>query len=138
MPKFPSKEWAEAFCQALNESPDYRSTASKWEGDIIFLAVNIPPEVGQSDKSAMKFFLKHGQCRGVEVYTGAAATQADAPYILEADYKTWLDVIAGKIQPIPAMVLGKIKVKKGSFAVLAQYAPAALAMIKAAQRVGTQ
>jgi len=138
MPKFPSKEWAEAFCQALNESPEYRSAAFKWEGDIIFLAVNIPPEVGQSDKSAMKFFLKHGQCRGVEVYTEDAVAQADAPYILEADYKTWLDVIAGKIQPIPAMVLGKIKVKKGSFAVLAQYAPAALAMIKAAQRVGTQ
>jgi len=138
MPKFPSKEWAEAFCQALNDSPDYRTTASRWEGDIIFLAVNIPPEVEQGDKAAMKFLLKHGQCRGVEVYTDDAVTQADAPYILEADYKTWLDVIAGRIQPIPAMVLGKIKVKRGSFATLAQYAPAALAMIKAAQKVGTQ
>ncbi len=138
MPKFPSKEWAEAFCQALNESHEYRTSASRWEGDIIFLAVGVPPEVGQGDKAAMKFLLKHGQCHGVEVYTGDTVAQADAPYILEADYKTWLDVIAGKIQPIPAMVLGKIKVKKGSFATLAQYAPAALAMIKAAQKVGTQ
>ncbi|MEM4650302.1 MAG: SCP2 sterol-binding domain-containing protein [Pyrobaculum sp.] len=138
MPKFPSKEWAEAFCQALNESTEYRTSASRWEGDIIFLAVNIPPEAGEGDKAAMKFLLKHGQCHGAEAYVGDAATRADAPYILEADYKTWLDVIAGKIQPIPAMVLGKIKVKKGSFATLAQYAPAALAMIKAAQKVGTQ
>jgi Putative sterol carrier protein len=136
MPKFPSKEWAEAFCQALNESSEYRSAASRWEGDIIFLAVNIPPDAGVGDKVAMKFLLKYGNCHGSEVYTGDAITQADAPYILEADYKTWLDVITGKLQPIPAMVLGKIKVKKGSLATLAQYASAALAMIKAAQKVG--
>ncbi|MFB6490835.1 MAG: Fis family transcriptional regulator [Thermoproteus sp. AZ2] len=137
MPKFPSKEWAEAFCRALNESPEYRSAGSKWEGDIVFLAVNIPQEVGAGERVAMKFLLRHGQCHGVEVYTGDAATQADAPYILESDYKTWLDVITGKLQPIPAMVLGKIKVKKGSFAVLAQYVSAAIAMIEAAQKVGT-
>jgi putative sterol carrier protein len=138
MPKFLSREWAEAFCQALNESPQYRTAASRWEDDIIFLAVNVPPEAGEGGTVAMKLLLKHGQCHGAEVYTGDAATRADAPYILEADYKTWLDVIAGKIQPIPAMVLGKIKVKKGSFATLAQYASAALAMIEAARRVETQ
>ncbi len=138
MPKFPSKEWAEAFCKALNESSEYRSAAAKWEGDIIFLATNLPPVLVIGDKSAMKFCLKHGHCNCVEFYQGDSAAQADAPYILEADYKTWLDVIAGKLQPIPAMVLGKIKVKKGSFSVLAQYVTASLAMIKAAQKVGIQ
>jgi len=138
MPKFPSKEWAEAFCQALNASPEYRTAASRWEGDIIFLAVNVPPEAGEGGTVAMKLLLKHGQCHSAEAYVGDAAARADAPYILQADYRTWLDVIAGKVQPIPAMVLGKIKVKKGSFATLAQYAPAALAMIEAARKVGTQ
>ena len=137
MPKFPSKEWAEAFCQALNNSKEYQSAASKWEGDIVFLATKIPPEVGVGEVAAMKFYLKHGKCLGAEAYTGQEIRQADAPYVLEAEYKTWLEVIGGRLQPIPAMVLGKIKVKKGSFAVLAQYASAALAMIKAAQQVGT-
>ncbi|AFA40034.1 Putative sterol carrier protein [Pyrobaculum oguniense TE7] len=137
MPKFPTREWAEAFCQALNESPEYRSAAAKWEGDIIFLATNLPQELGLGERSAMKLLLKHGHCHGVEFYQGADVDKADAPYILEADYKTWLDVISGKQQPIPAMVLGKIKIKKGSFSILAQYVTAALAMIKAAQKVGT-
>ncbi|MGC9130675.1 MAG: SCP2 sterol-binding domain-containing protein [Pyrobaculum sp.] len=138
MPKFPSREWAEAFCKALNESAEYKSAAARWEGDIIFLATNLPHELGVGDRAAMKFLLKHGQCHGSEFYQGDAISRADAPYILEADYKTWLDVIAGRLQPIPAMVLGKIKVKKGSFSVLAQYVTASLAMIKAAQKVGVQ
>ncbi|WP_053240265.1 SCP2 sterol-binding domain-containing protein [Pyrobaculum islandicum] len=138
MAKFPSKEWAEEFCRALNESAEYRSAATRWEGDIIFLVTNTPSQLGVGEKSAMKLYLKHGYCHGVEVYTGESISQADAPYILEADYKTWLDVISGKLQPIPAMVLGKIKVKKGSFATLAQYASAALAMIKVAQKVGIE
>lgn len=127
MVKFPSKEWAEAFCRELNNSPEYRSAAAKWEGDIVFAVPG---------KAAMKFFLKHGVCHGVEYHEEGATV--DAPYILEADEKTWLDVIAGKLQPIPAMLLGKIKVKKGSMAVLAQYATAALAMIKTAQKIGVE
>lgn len=137
MPKFPTREWAEAFCRALNDSPEYRSAAARWEGDIIFLATNLPQELGLGEKSAMKLLLKHGRCNGVEYYQGSDVDKADAPYILEADYKTWLEVIGGKLQPIPAMVLGKIKIKKGSLSILAQYITAALAMIKAAQVVET-
>ncbi|MEL9991351.1 MAG: Fis family transcriptional regulator [Thermoproteus sp.] len=136
MAKFPSREWADSFCSALNRSSEYKSTAAKWEGDIVFLAINIPLDVGVGAVAAMKFYLKHGMCLGYEFYPGDSAQLADAPYILEADYRTWLDVIAGRLQPIPAMLLGKIRVKRGSLAVLAQYAPAALAMIKTAQEVG--
>lgn len=138
MVKFPSKEWAEEFCRALNESADYRSAAARWEGDVIFSVINTPSQLGVSEKFAMKLYLKHGQCHGVEVYASESISQADAPYILEADYRTWLDVISGKLQPLPAMVLGKIKVKKGSLATLAQYASAALAMIEVARKVGVE
>ncbi|MFN3803869.1 MAG: SCP2 sterol-binding domain-containing protein [Pyrobaculum sp.] len=131
--KFPDREWAEAFCSNLNNSPEYRTSASRWVWDIAFLVVNIPQEVGVGEKAAVKFRLSHGACHGVEFYTD---DRVEAPYILEADYKTWIDVITGKFQPIPAIALGRIKLKRGSFATLVQYATAALAMIKEAQKLG--
>lgn len=138
MPKFPSEEWAEALCHALNQSAEYKSAAAKWEGDILFIMTAVPQHLAVGRTVAMKLKLRHGACLGSETYIDDEVRAAEAPYVLEADYNTWVEVITGKIQPIPAMVLGKIKIRKGSFSVLAQYATAALAIIKEAQRIGVQ
>jgi Putative sterol carrier protein len=128
---FPSPQWAEAFCKALNVYKEYREAAKDWIWDVVFVASNIPSEVVNavaqlmglsgvtSNAGAMKFRLRNGTCQGSEFYIDAS--KADADYILEADYSLWKDLIQGKVDPVGAILSRKIRVKKGSFLTLVQF-----------------
>jgi putative sterol carrier protein len=145
---FPSPQWAEAFCKALNENKEYREAAKDWVWDVVFVASNIPSEVvnavaqlmGLSDVTsnagAMKFRLRNGTCQGSEFYIDAS--KADADYILEADYSLWKDLIQGKVDPVGAILSRKIRVKKGSFLTLVQFSSAAIKMTNTAMKVPTK
>ncbi len=127
MPKFPSREWAEAYCEELNKSERYARSARGWVWPILFVV--------RSEGGRQGFVLKlnNGRCEGVEWYDDAS--QADAPYILEASLSDWLDVISGKVNPIAAIMRRKLVLAKGSYSTIMRYPMAALEMVKAAQRV---
>ncbi len=146
---FPSPQWAEAFCKALNENQEYREAAKDWIWDVVFVASNIPNAVVSavaqlmgglsnvtSNAGAMKFRLRNGTCQGSEFYIDAS--KADADYILEADYTLWKDLIQGKVDPVAAILSRKIRVKKGSFLTLIQFSSAAIKMTNTAMSVPTR
>ncbi|MFP3161336.1 MAG: SCP2 sterol-binding domain-containing protein [Vulcanisaeta sp.] len=145
---FPSPQWAEAFCKALNENPEYREAAKDWVWDVVFVATNVPSTVVNaiaqlmglsgvtSNAGAMKFKLRNGACQGSEFYIDAS--KADADYILEADYSLWKDLIQGKVDPVGAILSRKIRVKKGSFLTLVQFSSAAIKMTNTAMKVPTK
>jgi len=138
MPKFGTREWVEQYCKEINKSEGYRSSAARWEGAIIFVVRDLPEDLRREIGSTFGFKLDlwHGECRGFEYYDESSLQQADAPYIIEADYATWMEVISGRLPPIPALITGKLKLKKGSLASLIPYVAASLELIKAAQKVG--
>ncbi len=145
---FPSPQWAEAFCKALNENQEYREAAKDWIWDVVFVASNIPNAVVSavaqlmglsnvtSNAGAMKFRLRNGTCQGSEFYIDAS--KADADYVLEADYTLWKDLIQGKVDPVAAILSRKIRVKKGSFLTLIQFSSAAIKMTNTAMNVPTR
>jgi putative sterol carrier protein len=138
---FPSREWAEEFCRRLNESKAYRDSAKKWEGSILFSAVNLPDEVKKihgRDSAGFLLDLWHGECRGMEWFDDVSEGEAKADYVLEATYDDWIKVIEGKVNPVAALVTKKIKVKKGSIATIMRFTLASINMVKAAQEVPTK
>ncbi|MCE4625800.1 MAG: SCP2 sterol-binding domain-containing protein [Desulfurococcales archaeon] len=126
--KFPSKEWAEAYCRELNSSPGYRRSGKGWLWPILFV-VKYPD--GRKQGFILK--LENGECKGVEWYDDAS--KADAPYVLEATLDDWLDVISGKVNPLMAIMRRKLVLAKGNYSTLMRFPVAALEMVKAAQRV---
>ena len=139
MPRFPSKEWAEAFCRAINESEGYRKSAKGWVWPILFKVVELPEELKKlypSGSPGMKVDLENGVCKGVTWYEDAS--EADSPFIISAKYSDWLDVINGKLNPVTAFVRRKLKLEKGSFATIMRYSMAAVELVKCAQKVGLE
>ena len=127
MPAFPSREWAERFCEELNRSEQYRRSARGWVWPILFVV--------KEDGSRRGFLLKlnNGRCEGVEWYDDAS--NVEAPFILEAGLQDWLDVIEGRVNPLTAIVRRRLVLARGSYSTIMRYPVAALEMVKAAQRV---
>jgi putative sterol carrier protein len=128
VPKFPSREWAVEYCNALNNSDSYAKSARGWVWPILFV-------VRESSGAKKGFVLKlnNGRCEGVEWYDDASS--ADAPYILEASLDDWIDIIQGKVNPLMAIMRRKLALVKGDYSTIMRFPVAALEMVKAAQKV---
>lgn len=106
--RFLSQEWFDAFVDAINASDEYRDAAAEWEGDIAF-HVQAEPDKGVPDDVWARLDLWHGTCRGVgpiDAERGPAAA-----YVLTAPYTRWKEVVRGELDPIRAMMQGKLRVR---------------------------
>lgn len=108
MARFLSQPWFDAFVEAINASDEYREAAVDWEGDIAFL-VEAEPDRGVPDDVWARLDLWHGSCRGggpIDADEGPSAA-----YVLAAPYTRWKDVVLGDLDPIRAMMQGKLRVR---------------------------
>jgi putative sterol carrier protein len=106
--RFLSQEWFDAFVDAINASDEYRDAAAEWEGDIAF-HVQAEPDKGVPDDVWARLDLWHGTCRGggpIHAERGLAAA-----YVLTAPYTRWKEVVRGELDPIRAMMQGKLRVR---------------------------
>ena len=131
MPAFFSPDWADAVCAALNASDAYRQSAATWDGAIRFVARDVP---GADGDRAVWLDLRHGDCHGTR--TGADAGSAGAPFEIAAAYPVWTEVLAGRLDPVMGMMLGKLKLT-GSMAQIAAHAGAAKQLVACAASVET-
>jgi putative sterol carrier protein len=128
MPRFPSREWAEEYCRALNENQNYKRAGKGWVWPILFRV-----ESQEEVSPGFVLYLENGECKKVEWYDDSS--KADAPYVLSATLDDWLDIIRGKTNPLTAIVRRKLKLVKGNYSVIMRYPIAALEMVKSAQKV---
>jgi putative sterol carrier protein len=137
---FPSPEWAKAYCEALNRSDRYRRAASTWRaGSILFIVRQLPKSIAEaygSDTVGFILDLHEGVCKGVEWVENP--NEADAPFIISATYRDWVDVITGRTHPVTALMMRKLRVEKGDVATLIRYAQAAVAMVETAKSIPTK
>ncbi len=125
-----SAAWAAQAELALQNSLGYQKAAVTWEGTMVFTlsSPNLEPR-------SVFFDLWHGECRLAKV-----AEQADlenAQYIIAANSATWQEVLGGKLEPIAALLRGKLKLSKGNIAVLVRHVPAAKELVLCASSVPT-
>jgi putative sterol carrier protein len=128
-----TEEWCVACCERLNQRESYRLAATGWEGDVVLL-MSADPEHGIDGERAVWLDIHHGQCRGTRVAT--AQDLETSAYQFRADPANWKRLLAGDLDPVSAVMQGKLRLSRGNLFTLAKYAPAAREMVLAAGEVG--
>ena len=134
MARFPSDEWLTLYRDLINGSQEYRESSLDWEGDIAFV-MEAEPDRGASEDLIAWLDLWHGECRGARMITvdeGAAAA-----YGISAPYSRWREVVEGRLEPVKAMVQGKLKLR-GDLAEIVRHVRAAKELVHLTTRVPTE
>jgi len=129
-----TEAWASACCEALNRGGAYGVAAAEWEEGACVLSMSADPAHGILEDRAVLVDAHRGHCRGARV-----ASEADiesATFVFRADAATWKRLLSGDVEPVAAVMQGKLRLTKGSLMTLAKYARAATAMVAAAGEVG--
>lgn len=129
--QFPSAEWVAAFKDAVNASEAYRVSAAKWEGDFHFVV-----EPKGSLKEPVKFYLDlwHGECR--EAHLVEDGDTKEPEFIIQGTIDTFRQIFDKKLDPIRALVSGKLKLK-GNLGKIMRSVKATLDLVNAASTVPT-
>ena len=128
---FPSEAWLKALMVQLNQSQKYRDAAKGWEGD---MWVVLDPEGALKDPVAMYLDLWHGECRSV--HAQAPGEELKAAFVLRAPYSRFVDIIQGKLDPITAMMGGRLSVK-GNMAMMMRNIPGVLQFVRECHALDT-
>ena len=129
-----SQPWADAFRDAINADADYRTAASGWTWPVALLLDPADPALGYPEPVAVQVALDRGTASDARALPGA---DADADIVLGADYATWKQVVRGALEPVNAVVSGRIRLVRGSLMTLMMHVNAAKALVACAARVPT-
>jgi len=131
---FASDLWFQDLIVRINASAEYREAAASWEGDIAFL-VEAEPDRGMPADVWGLLDLWHGECRGGGVVSpdrGEACA-----YVIRAPYSRWREVVMGDLDPVRAMMQGKLKVR-GDLPTIVRYVRAANELVDLTGQIETQ
>jgi len=130
--RFGTEEWVKAACAEVNKSQAYKDAAKNWEGDMYFI---IEPEGGLKETIITYFDLWHGECRGAAVLADESAKTP--AYRLWAPLSVWLNILEKKLDPVQAMMTGKLNLK-GDMAQIMKMPRAAVELVECTTRVDTE
>jgi putative sterol carrier protein len=122
-----SEAWAKACRDEINGSREYREAAATWEDPVAFAMDTANGE------RAVFVDLWHGECR--EARQAQAGDLDKAPYVIRGDEETWHNVLEGRAEPLQALMMGKLKLEKGSIGALAFHIRSARELVACASRV---
>ncbi len=120
-----SEAWVQAWSDALNGSESYRAAAAGWEGAVA-VAVRCEPQRG-IEARAVFLDLWHGACRAARI--ASPADLEAARYVLTADAATWLELLRGGLDPVTAVMGGRLELGKGSVMSLLPHLAAAKELV---------
>ena len=125
-------DWSRACRARLNSREGYRRVAATWRNPVILL-MRADPALGLAEHRAVYLDLADGECRDARVAT--AADFDAATYVLAADAAQWRRILDGQLDPITAIMFGKLRLEKGALASLVPYSAAAREMVAAVAEV---
>ncbi|HVT14632.1 MAG TPA: SCP2 sterol-binding domain-containing protein [Thermoanaerobaculia bacterium] len=129
-----SLEWALAWREQLRANLAYQAAARTWKWPLV-LVMKADPGLGLHDERSIYLDLFQGQCREARIAT--AEDLEKAPFLLSADPRTWKQVLERRLEPIPGLMRGKLKLVRGSLALLLPYVLAAKELVESATRIDT-
>jgi putative sterol carrier protein len=134
MALFPSDEWLTQYRDLINGSSEYRESAEDWEGDVAFF-LEAEPDRGVPQDLVAWLDLWHGECRGARMIT--AEEGETSAYGIRAPYSRWREVVLGDLEPVKAMVQGKLKLR-GDLANIVRHVRAAKELVHLTTLVPTE
>jgi putative sterol carrier protein len=127
-------EWAEAWRDQIHANGAYQAAARSWRWPLV-LVMKADPGLGLPEERSIYLDLYQGECRDARIAT--AEDVESTPYLLSADPRTWRQVLERRLEPIPGLMRGKLKLVKGSLASLLPYVMAAKELVESAARIET-
>ncbi len=127
---FPSDAWIKAIMEDLNASEAYQKAAANWEGDFFFV---IEPGGTLETTVILYMDLWHGKCRAAFAVDGSVPKPA---FKLSGPVETWKKVMTGKLDPIQAMMTGRLRLT-GNMAMVMKNVRAAKELVEACTRIPT-
>ena len=127
-----TEAWAIHWCRELTSSVAYHQAAARWEGALV-LVLEADEALGIDQERVVFLDVHHGTCRGAR-----SATPEDrqtAPFVLQGNAAAWRRILAGEIEPLTAVMTGKLRLAQGSLAKLLPYVQAAKELVAAARRI---
>ena len=134
MARFPSEEWLALYRDLINGSQEYRQSSLDWEGDIAFV-MQAEPDRGVPEDLIAWLDLWHGECRRARMITVDEGEKA--AYGISAPYSRWREVVEGGLEPVKAMVQGKLKLR-GDLAEIVRHVRAAKELVHLTTLVPTE
>jgi putative sterol carrier protein len=133
MPKIGNEDWVQLYVKALNDNPAYLDAAKTWEGDFIF---TLEPEGPLDHKITFFLGLFHGKATG-----GRALKEGDpepkAEFKVGGKYLNWVKVFKKQIDPVQALMQGKLKLT-GNMAKVMRAVKAAQELVNTLSMIDTQ
>ncbi len=123
--------WAAAWGAELNRSEAYRAAAADWSDAMVFVQRGDP--AGGGEERAVLLDLDAGRCR--DARAASAEERAAAAFVLAASAADWRVILAGRLEPIAALVIGRLELERGALAALVGRTAAARELVAAAARV---
>ncbi len=133
---FPSPEWAIAYKDAINSNAAYKSAGKDWVQGVVAMVVKADPALDIPDDLGMWLDVHQGECRECKLVTAGEANTA--PFVIVADYARWKQVIKRELDPIKAMMQGKLKLTKGHMPTIVKHVNASRELVESTSRVDTK
>ena len=124
-----TNDWAVAWGEAIRASDGYRAASQRWQWPMV-ITMTLGP--GWPERSVF-LDLFEGDCR--EARSATETDRTAVPYILSGDFQAWKQVLEKELDPILALMTGKLKLEKGSLAALIPYVTSARELVAAAAQV---
>ena len=136
MHDFPSKDWAEAYKDAINANADYRLHGKDWTHGVVAFVVKADAALGIEADTALWLDVHAGECRSIQLMSAEEAKSA--AFVLFAPYAMWKTIIKKEIDPIKAMMQNKVKLTKGHMPTIVRYVNASRQLVESTSRVPTK
>ncbi|APS00555.1 SCP2 sterol-binding domain-containing protein [Pajaroellobacter abortibovis] len=134
--RFPSVEWTNAYREAINANQAYREAAQDWTHGIVAMVVEKEPSVGLAESMALHLDVERGKCRSCLLVK--ADEVHDASFVIVGTYAQWKQVVKKEIDPIKAMLQGKLQLVKGHMPTIIKYVKASKELVASIACVPTQ
>lgn len=134
--RFGTPEYAQALCDEINGSSEYRNAAASWgvgfNGNLLFAF-----EADGALSSALYLLLRleAGRCEGAEFVPGPSHPQAG--FTLRAPFRLWREILERKTLAATAILTGKMKIE-GDKIMLLKHAGSSRSLIHCTASVPTE
>jgi len=119
--------WSQAWAREIDASEAYRKAGANWDAPIVLELRDGPAT------RAVIAHLSQGRCLSAQPAT--AQDRESAPFVLSGDAAAWERLLAGSLDPMFALITGKLRLERGSLGALIPHAAAAKELVAAAVRV---
>lgn len=133
---FPSAEWTNAYKDAINSNPAYKTAGKDWTHGVVAMVVKADPSLGIAEDTGMWLDVHGGECRDCRLVSAAEAEKA--AFVIVADYAKWKSVIKKELDPIKAMMQQKLRLTKGHMPTIVKYVNASRELVESTSRVPTK